>query len=279
MSRYAAAVLVVTLEACASLVPVKIPIQLTRVTQTEEYEQVFLFRSSPGDPGLYQELERIFTKLIGVENWQSVRDVHSDKMKRVGQGQVKLRGRISANMYLHPTNHRYIVLEGSGRYHMLDWEGDRDPEIILSGDFVIKSKCYDIGQLAESKKIVLDVTLYLSYVPAQRTFLEGHDVEFPSSDKFLVPARYHEVSLQYELDFEPDVNKQNVFLVRYRDPDGSLHPHRVLLEGEHVADMFLIGANANYKILDLRGLEYVQKDYAKLFANAKMGTEAGCGSS
>jgi hypothetical protein len=273
---YAAALLVVTLGSCARLVPIKIPIQFTRITQTEEYEQVFRFRSPEGDPGLYEELERVFTKLVGKANWENVRDAHSDKMKHIRAGKVKLRGRISATMYLHPTNHKYFVLEGSGRYHMLDWERDENPEILLSGDFVIPSKCHDIQKLSESKKIVIDVMLYLSHVPAQREFLEAPGAELPTADNFLVPARYYEVKLQYELDFVPDVKDENVYLVRYRDPDGNLHPHRVLIEGEQVADMFLISANSNYKILDLRGLEYVQRDYAKVLGSSSIDSDTGC---
>lgn len=254
LRNLAAGMCIILVAGCAG--PNVIPIQMARTTQTESYEQTFNFLTNvPGHPnetlsGLdYQDaidrqLDNVFNRLLGMENWQRLKDLYGVGPLRgeLVRQEIRARGIVIFQISIDPLDHTKFIVEGSGRFFLVR---ERSKEILLSGDFFLVPSKYSLDELDEGH-ITVDVELIVSRVPGETTFL---------NDAFM----------RYRIFFDRMHNDKRVFSIDYN------HQHEAYLlsnsepfseeSGQLIGHVSFTRDAKDSKLIDLRGIELLRDDY------------------
>ena len=231
----------------------QIPIQMARATQTDSYRQVFLLGKSDGvnydnmnekQRGEFDaNMDRVFDHLIGPRNWQHMKNLYGVNTIReeIIKGDIYMEGLVSFSAYLDPMDHDFIVMEGSGRFFAVR---DKTGNIMMSGDYHIVPQRYRIKDLSRGC-IPLQANTYTTRIPGKPTY-------------------YNNAAIQYDLIIKNLANKDEAFSVDYN----VLHQAFLDLDdddtyeaNELFAKLKLSGRHRQAKVLDLRGIGFIRKDY------------------
>ncbi len=188
---------------CTSITQI-VPIQMTRVTQTEAYHQTFELQTpdnsnSPHITDTTQwhnhRVDDVFSRLLGKANWQQIKDRYGlgalrDELLRE---EVYIRGFLSFTTYLDPTTPQYFIAEGTGRFFLVR---KKNQAILLSGDFNISPNRHSIKTL-DRGHIILDLDVILSRIPEEVTYL-------------------HEAPLKYKIFFDNTLKDEKVYQLDYQ---------------------------------------------------------------
>ncbi|HEC19021.1 MAG TPA: hypothetical protein ENI97_06715 [Gammaproteobacteria bacterium] len=230
----------------------QVPIQMTRVTQTESYTQTFRLNNAfidrkeqpARDQALDENMDKIFTTMIGAKNWQYLKDLYGISTIRdeLIDGKIHMDGLITFNAYIDPTDLKHLVIEGSGRYFAIR---DKTDAILMSGNFQIPPQRYRIKTL-DRGCIPLDIKLYTTRIPGKTTYFKKtlihYDLNIDTSN-----AEYKAYALIYD-------NPHAAYLDL--DNNGIFDP-----ETEHIANLNMTNKYHHVKIFDLRGLNLIKMNY------------------
>lgn len=254
------------LAACANTSPVQIwrqiPIQMTRVSQTDSYSQRFLLDNSKTTTSenltakqrqhVDARMDDIFSKLIGSRNWQYMKNLYgvSSIRDELLEKRLHMEGLINLTTYLYPDEKLdTVILEGFGRFFAVR---DKTNEILLSGDFHIKPQRYKLSDF-KSGCIPLDTNIYTTRIPGKPTF-------------------YKDTIVRYDLFITSHNKNKKTFSINYENE----HPAYIDLNGDNQYDkserFALLKMNARYsqaKLIDLSGLKLVKNDY-KISSEAEL---------
>ena len=234
------------------------PIQLARISQTEHYQQRFLFadRSSPQCAAFFDELafaaaqtrcvDSLFTRLLGKANWQKLKDLYGLAALRdeIINGDIRIDGNIDFTLYVDPRDHRQFSVEGGGRYFLIR---GKTGAILLAGDFQITPALHRLADL-DRGALVLDVQLYVSRIPGQITYL-------------------HRAPLKYRIFIDNSMKADGLYRIDYRKTHQAfLTANRDDLQAQRnqIAELTLAGDGKDIKLFDLRALPYLQGDYDEI---------------
>lgn len=231
------------------------PIQLARVSQTEHYQQRFLFadRTSPQCAAFFTELpfanaqtrcvDSLFSRLLGKTNWQKLKDLYGLAALRdeIIAGDIYIDGNIDFIIYLDPRDHQQFQVEGGGRYFLIR---AATQAILLTGDFRIQPTLQRIANLDQGF-VIFDIQLYVSRIPGQITYL-------------------HRAPLKYKIFIDNSMRADGLYRIDYHkthqayltDNLDDLHRQR-----NQIADLVLPSNDRDTKLLDLRALPFIQGDY------------------
>lgn len=233
-----------------------VPIQLARLSQTEIYTQKFSFLNElencqyQGMSDIIEaqnkRMDNIFKELLGPMNWQNLKDLYGLDTVRseLIEKKIYLKGIINFTIYINPVRQDLFMAEGSGRYFLIR---EMTSEILLSGDFYIKGDYHSINEL-NNGSLMLDVKLFVTRVPDRITY-------------------YKDVYLKYEIFIDTSMKEDQIYSIDYNNK------HKVyLMENEDdnktsdekmIAELSLGKKGGESKLFDLRGLNFLKKDYRK----------------
>ncbi len=229
------------------------PIQLARTTQLESYEQTFYFSEATGDfddletqMKIGRQIDDYFLRMIGEDNWQVVKDKYGFGPLRdeLLSGSLKLKGVLVSVLSVDAYDQDRFFFEGSGRFFLVR---EANGEILLAGDFLISPKSHSIDSL-QAGSVHVDVQLFISRIPNEIT-------------------RFHNSVVRYEIQLDTSRARYDVYSLDY----AAEHP--VYLLGtdragrpteDRIGSLQFEGSIGASKILDLRGREFLRKDYGRL---------------
>ena len=245
-----------------------LPIQLGRVTQTESYQQRFIFKednnqnltdlSAEQQAQLDARLDQTFNILLGAKNWQHLKNLYGvDAIRTELFGNaIHIDGLMNFTAYLDPESVDYAIIEGSGRFFTIR---ENNGEILQSGDFHIEPQRYKLSAI-QSGCIPVETTIFTTRIPGKTTY-------------------YKNALIQYDLYFKKIKNDKRAFTIDYDRP----HPSYIDLNGdghydssEHFADLIFNGRHHQAKIFDFAGLNFIKDDYrsdARSAAEAKLAAQ------
>ena len=227
-----------------------VPVQLTRVPHTEVYNQTFDITSSIDEqyPPLSEEqrkkkidtnMDNIFMSLLGDKNWQYLKDLYGGGSIReeVIDGTVYIHGLINSTIYLEPKQHKKFIMEGSGRWLVIN---KKDQQILLSGDTHVRPEEYDLAQFKKGK-LTIDLDLYVTRIPKR-------------------PSYYNKAKVIMELIVDTTQAEKEVFAINYIARHNLYIVHK---DGTKTKFAYLVFEKSGhkYKIVDLRGIGFVENDY------------------
>ena len=241
---------------CACTMVQVVPIQFARISQTEQYQQSFVFasRSSPHCSAYFEELpfesaqirciDTLFANLLGQPNWQKLKDLYGLAALRdeFVAGQLKLDGQLNFVIYVDPREHQRFIVEGSGRYFMIR---QSTGAILMIGDYRILPSRYSIGDL-DRGYLVLNIRLYVSSIPGQITYL-------------------HQAPLKYKIFIDNSMKKVGVYRIDYAKTHQAYMTSNIddLARGINlIGELTLTDDHHDAKLMDFRGIEFLQQDYA-----------------
>ena len=212
-----------TLLAAVWMTGCSVPLQIARSTQMEFYritlnkELVETVREKSEEEIRKRNklTDAIFSTLVGKPNWETLGERHGeDKLHRLIKNEKALiRGWTNLVFYPEPSLNGDFVLEGSGRFFVIDRSED-DERILLSGDVMIEPQRFIEKKLREDKKMDIKARYIVNRIPGQ-------------------PVYYHygETVLRILLE-----HKKRSYNIRYHAPghEVSAPAHEVVvqLEGE-----------------------------------------------
>lgn len=235
-----------------------VPIQLSRVSQTESYTQTFNFLSSQGEFSQdtsgtelenvnvtqYRQMDMVFTSLLGENNWQNLKDIYGfrDLRDELVSEKIKLKGVLAFNIYIDPTHQNTFVLEGTGRFFLIREKTDA---ILLSGDYIILADHHLISEL-DNGHLIVRADLFVTRVPGEVTYYNARPVK-------------------YQIFMDTSMAEDQVFSIDYeRNHKLFLSEHgeeQHVLAGTPVANMKFQKHGHNVKLLDLRAMGFLENDY------------------
>lgn len=240
----------------------QIPIQMTRVSQTESFTQTFLLKApsiqekeiSARDKALDERMDNIFTNMAGAKNWQLLKNLYgiSSVRNELMNGDIHMDGLFNFNVYLDPTDFDYLVLEGSGRFFAIR---DKTDAILMSGDFHMPPQRYSIAFMSEGC-LPLDIKLYITRIPGRTTYYKDIMVRYD-----LIIDTSNAADTAYAIDYASDH-----FAFLDLNHDGKFDPQEELF-----ASLKMNGLHRQAKLFDIRGLLFVKQNY-DISAEAKLAT-------
>ncbi len=255
----ALAFLIITGSACSLMRPV--PIQLTRVSQSESYTQVFTFPGLNNQAGLagetmsdhsnakqIQHVDRILSQLLGGQNWQNIKDLYGfgTLYDELVQGKIYVKGMVELILYIDPLEQDHFFIEGMGRFYLVQ---DKTKAILLSGDFHIPLVKHRLDEL-DAGRLLVDVKLYVTRIPEQITYL-------------------NEARLIYELIMDTHMKEDHIYAVDYeKEHTVYLITDRLRaapLPTDAIGVMRLENDSRAAKLIDLRGMQFLRNDYSRHF--------------
>lgn len=222
-----------------------VPIQMARVPQLETYEQVFTIGQAKSDSEedqqeAFSEIDRVFGKLLGARNWQSIKDLYGFAAIRheLDQQDIKLYGSFMTMIYLDPTSHDAFLVEGRGRYFLIR---ESNGLIMLNGVFLIRPSIHRVAAL-DNGLLHLDVQIITTRIPGKETF-------------------YYESELKYQIAINTILGDEGIYVIDY---DAA---HKVFQSGDEIGYATLQSVESTglgEKVIDLRGRPFLRNDYSEL---------------
>lgn len=232
-----------------------VPIQMVRVTQTESFKQTFdglrmeqaerdvLTRPANWDQN--RKIDEVFNALLGTYNFQKIKDRYGLSAVRdeLLAGSIVSEGMLNFTLYINPHDHSQFLIEGTGRYFIVR---SSTGEIMLSGDFKIPLQIHQLDALQKGQ-VPVNISLYASDIGGNS-------------------AHFHMAQLIYNVSVSKiEANKKTYAIKR----NGFRHGVYLLKGfGEetidnaiHIGNMQFEDDDSQSKIIDLRGLKMVRKDY------------------
>jgi hypothetical protein len=237
-----------------------VPIQLSRVSQTEFYKQVFVFdhdaaRCEPGNDHpdctreeTNQRIDEVFKKLLGKQNWQSLKDMYGlgSMREELLLQKIYIQGLLHFSVYIDPLEQDAFFVEGFGRYFLIR---EKTGEILLSGDFYLPLRQHRLAQLDEGL-ITLDVKLFVT-VPGQTTF-------------------FHEAPLKYKIFMDTSMKRHRIYAIDYsRKHDVYLGDNEALDDSNKIGIVIIEANREAVKLLDLRRIQLLSDDYGTIRRESK----------
>ncbi len=246
-----------------------VPIQIARVSQTELYTQKFSLtktktNSPPPDTNSHhlkdkiqeqnQQVDKIFTKLLGPTNWQSLKDHYGVREIRdeLFDNEMEIKGFMNFSIYIDPLDQDEFLVEGTGRYLLIRKNG----AIILSGDSLIPLERHKFSEI-DNGFVVISVTILITRVPKLTTY-------------------YSKSLLKYKIFFNTRMKKDRVYSIDYnknhevylctKDTKEECEDksEKTLSNYESFGNLIFQDAG-KAKLWDFRGIEILRDDYKKLW--------------
>ena len=231
----------------------QVPLQLTRISQQESYEQKFLISTPEIDKienrnqKNYERdarMDKIFNHMLGRENWQYLKNqygVHEVRDELL-HGEIVIKGMLSFiayydNMYKgKPSDPDHVILEGSGRFFAVRKNGDA---ILMSGDFKVRPQRYSL-EVMDTGCIPMDVNLFVTRIPGETTF-------------------YKETVLHYDINIDLSNKADDVYSLDYN----SAQPVYLTINGKNelIGSLKFDGKDRHVKLFDLSGRKFIKKNY------------------
>ncbi|KAA3612562.1 MAG: hypothetical protein DWQ05_18080 [Calditrichaeota bacterium] len=228
----------------------KMPIQMARTTQIDFYKQYYDFGPAK-NIGKAQDIVASlmgsketwahFTKRYGRTNEQFLSDI--EKKRFYVQGSIIL------TTYLSPKNHDMLFVDGTGRYSVIYQRASKN-EILFTADYFIKNIPYSIKNDILTKGIL---QVKISQVLIRHFNIAGQ----PNINHLL-----EDIPLYFEIRLEKAGKNDQVFRIKYVGEDNQPFSHPVYFKGDKIGFMqFDNLPNNNDKLFDLRGRNFLRKDY------------------
>lgn len=239
-----------------------VPIQASRIHQTEVYVQRFSFLDNLNAEKIVQEdqrtfaqtqkMDQIFTHLFGGMNWQNLKDLYGigNIRNELITNKIYVRGIANFTIYLDPFDIDYFSIEGSGRFFVIRKKTDA---ILMTGDYIIGEKVHSVSDLKKGY-LNLDVELFVSRIPNNVTY-------------------FHEVPLVYQIYIDNRLGEKGVFSIDYRKKHNVYFSEnnqiQTLLKGNNFANITIKAPKGATKLFDFRGIEFIRRDYQQLIKNSR----------
>lgn len=229
----------------------QVPVQMARVPQLETYKQVFTIGSVEETYATYaaaelaevnalEEIDQVFQKLIGQQNWQTLKDHYGigDIRDELVNEEIYLRGSLMMMIYLDPVDHDVFLVEGQGQYFLIR---QKTGLIMLNGAFMVRSSSHGIADL-DKEELPVTIELITTRIPGRETY-------------------YNPSEVVYKMAIDHSLGHEGIYALDY---DAK---HKVFLADKEIGHMKLDSLPASgpsKKLIDLRGRHFLKKDYGSL---------------
>lgn len=225
------------LVSACSLIP-RMPIQIARVVQTEQYEQFFTFGSGDASTGCSADdrnyLSRMFPQLIGPENWANLSVVFARPSicDELAAERISIVGNMAAVVYLMPGSVDEFVLEGSGHYYLVR---KADRSIMMGGDFRVEPRTHTVADMRRGF-IDIDIQLITTMIGGVTTYM-------------------HDAALRYRIFVDLSRSDDDVYSIDYSQR------HQAFLGEDMISEIVFAAGDRPGKLIDFRGVGLLQTDY------------------
>lgn len=233
--------------ASCGLIP-RIPIQMSRVVQVEQYEQKFVVSPEARDAAqpvvaadgtcnnaTISHFDGVFLRLVGPQNWRNLSATYGlpEICDELLAGSISLKGNIQFVVYLLAGDHDQFQFEGTGHYFLI--QKNEGNKIMMAGDFEVIPTLHSIGDL---RRGYLDVQFQVitTKVLEQDTYL-------------------HESDLKYRIFMDTSRADDDTYNIDYA------RKHEAYLGDDLFGEIEIADDGYNTKLLDLRGISLLQSDY------------------
>lgn len=225
-----------------------IPVQITRVAQIETYTQTY--EIEPGNA------RRVFEKLLGRDNWGVLDRRWSTLQAELSISRListlEVKGTLNMTFSILPSNAGAFTAEGTGRYYVVQKEAANDL-ILFTGDFFVVDDLHSLGELDDGE-IVVGIRQQ-----QVRHFAEGLNY-------------YNDVRVDLRIAVDTSLAKHGIYSLDYASDQ-----HRVELDGQVIGRLRFDRPRPGFrKLIDLRGLQFLRRDYRQKYQEASRAS-AGSG--
>lgn len=226
-----------------------VPLQLTRVSQTEAYTQSFEINPSEELITKYKgnvrdakiaELDNMLIDLLGRKNWQIIKDNYGSKyiVDKFLENKVKIRGLLNNTIYLEPVKHDKVLIEGFGRFFViLDKE-----TILLSGDTHVIPKFYKLSDFKDGR-LQLESKFFVTRIPKNI-------------------SSYHEAKIISHIKINNKLKEENVYALNYGENHEMFLQLREKIQGNGSRKIGHLKFDQSYaasKLVDFSGMAFVKE--------------------
>ncbi len=237
-----------------------VPIQASRIHQTEVYVQRFSFLDDLNSESIVQQdqrtlaqtqkMDQIFTQLFGNKNWQSLKDLYGigNIRNELITNKIYVQGTANFTIYLDPVDIDYFSIEGSGRFFVIR---KKTNGILMAGDYIISEKIHSISDLRKGY-LNLNVELFISRIPNQVTY-------------------FHEAPLVYKIYIDNSLGEKGVFSIDYRKKHQVYfsEDNEIPLKENVFANITIKAPKSATKLFDFRGINFIRRDYQQLMKHSR----------
>lgn len=195
-----------------------------------------------------QRIDEVFKKLLGKQNWQSLKDMYGlgSMREELLLRKIYVQGLLYFSIYIDPLEQDAFFVEGFGRYFLIR---EKTGEILLSGDFYLPLKRHRLTELDEGS-ITLNVKLFVT-VPGQTTF-------------------FHEAPLKYKIFMDTSMKRHRIYAIDYsREHEVYLGDNEVLDDSNKIGTIIIESNREAVKLLDLRRIHLLSDDYRTIRRESK----------
>ena len=237
-----------------------VPIQLSRIHQTETYVQKLSFLDnfsveSIVDPDQRMsaqtlKMDKIFKQLLGNKNWQNLKDSYGfgNLRNELLENNIYIQGLVNLSIYPDAFDSDYFSVEGTGRFFLIR---NKTGAILLVGDYTISNRAYSISDL-EKGYLIFDVKLIISRIPGKVTY-------------------YHETPLKYKVYIDNSLGENGVYSIDYRKkhPAYLAEDDEILSKANFFANLIFKAPKRTTKLFDFRGINFIRRDYQQLMKGSR----------
>jgi hypothetical protein len=253
-----------------------VPVQTGNIILAETFKQSFDF-DKENNKGIKQNADNILKKIIGaatinelIKNGGKTKQYHDiigGKCESWGNAQIVLS--VIPNSIIGK-NHFQFYVSGNGRYYIYL---KSDQTIYYSSDFSIVQDMHDVDELRQGKVIVKfkqQLTNHFSYDEGASNvrsiaLRDSANKSFNYVNQISTGLRDHrsEEAIEVHIRLNTDLADNNIYSINYEVK------HEVWIGNDFIGYMefekpkYPINS-INYKLMDLRGIEFIRKDYEKL---------------
>jgi len=245
--------LAVLLTGCA--ITQVVPIQISRIHQTEVYVQKFSFLDDPTANLIVSQEQRrqtqtlktdkVFKLILGKENWQKLKDLYGlgNLRNELLEKMIYIQGIANLSIYPDSFDSDYFSVEGSGRFFLIR---EKTGAILLEGNYIINDQVYSIADMKKGY-VILDVISFVSRIPGQLTY-------------------YHEAPLKYKVYIDNSLGQNGVYSIDYRKNHLAYlaENDESLSKSNNFAYIIFKAPKRATKLLDFRGINFIRRDYQQM---------------
>jgi len=232
-------------------------VQVGRISQSETYLQTFTFfdeqkyavvDQDQANQRLFtqtQQIDDVFTQLLGEKNWQNLKDLYGlgNLRKELLAKKIYIKGIANMHIYPDPFDERCFNIDGSGSYFLIR---EKTGAILLTGDYTFTDQSYSVADL-ERGYVILNINLFLIKIPGMVTY-------------------YYEAPLKYKIYIDNSMEKHSIYSIDY----SKKHEAYLVEEGDKIADskpfasITFTAPRRPTKLWDLRGIQFMRRDYEQM---------------
>ncbi len=216
------------------------PIQMSRISQVEFFTQYYDFTH-------VDHPDEILRMLLGDENYKIFfgrfsLEKNERELKAYLKDALEVRGSLTFTIQVNPVDFESFFLDGVGRFDLVEKMPNQKEELLLDGIVKLKSDSFSLEDLRNNK-----LKIGMTHSVVRRINLEAGESYFNFDS-----AR---VAVVVALE---TIKKGEIYRLNYAAP------HTFFYGDTKVGELFFERTpTSQYKLIDMRGLKFLRKDYRK----------------